>query len=140
MLSLVRGLRHADGKAFERRTIPSDDLVEGVQGQAHYVAAKAGIIGFRAALRGSSANTGSRSMSWRRALRSPNRSRKIPAGAFGSPEKSAGHPRDEVPEDLVGTNFFLASPDADFVAGQMISVDGEKHALTAAGGQRNKEF
>ena len=32
--------------------------------------------------------------------------------------------RDEQAEDLVGTVFYLASPDADFVTGQMINVDG----------------
>jgi NAD(P)-dependent dehydrogenase (short-subunit alcohol dehydrogenase family) len=32
--------------------------------------------------------------------------------------------RAEVPEDLVGTVFFLASPDSDFVTGQSIVVDG----------------
>ena len=32
--------------------------------------------------------------------------------------------RDETPEDLVGAVFFLASPDADFISGQTINVDG----------------
>lgn len=32
--------------------------------------------------------------------------------------------RDEEPEDLVGPVFFLASPDADFVTGQTLNVDG----------------
>lgn len=30
-------------------------------------------------------------------------------------------------EDLVGTVFFLASPDADFLTGQIINVDGGSH-------------
>jgi NAD(P)-dependent dehydrogenase (short-subunit alcohol dehydrogenase family) len=35
--------------------------------------------------------------------------------------------RDEVPEDLVGITFFLASPDVDFISGQIINVDGGKN-------------
>jgi NAD(P)-dependent dehydrogenase (short-subunit alcohol dehydrogenase family) len=35
--------------------------------------------------------------------------------------------RDEQAEDLVGTVFFLASPDADFLTGQIINVDGGSH-------------
>ncbi|MBV8847669.1 MAG: SDR family oxidoreductase, partial [Bryobacterales bacterium] len=34
--------------------------------------------------------------------------------------------RDEQPEDLVGPVFFLASPDADFISGQILNVDGGK--------------
>lgn len=33
-------------------------------------------------------------------------------------------PRREEPEDLVGATLFLASPDSDFVSGQVIYVDG----------------
>ena len=32
--------------------------------------------------------------------------------------------RDELPEDLVGAIFFLASPDSDFMTGQILNVDG----------------
>ncbi len=32
--------------------------------------------------------------------------------------------RDMLPDDLVGTVLFLASPDSDFLTGQMINVDG----------------
>jgi NAD(P)-dependent dehydrogenase (short-subunit alcohol dehydrogenase family) len=32
--------------------------------------------------------------------------------------------RDEQPEDLVGPVLFLASPDADFMTGQTVDVDG----------------
>jgi NAD(P)-dependent dehydrogenase (short-subunit alcohol dehydrogenase family) len=34
--------------------------------------------------------------------------------------------RDEHPGDLAGPVFFLASPDADFVSGQVLVVDGGK--------------
>ncbi len=37
--------------------------------------------------------------------------------------------RDEVGEDLVGTTFFLASPDADFMTGQTLNIDGVAHML-----------
>ena len=39
----------------------------------------------------------------------------------------AGH--DETGDDLVGTVFFLASPDADFMSGQTLNIDGGKHML-----------
>jgi NAD(P)-dependent dehydrogenase (short-subunit alcohol dehydrogenase family) len=32
--------------------------------------------------------------------------------------------RDMVPDDLIGTVLYLASPDSDFITGQMINVDG----------------
>jgi NAD(P)-dependent dehydrogenase (short-subunit alcohol dehydrogenase family) len=35
--------------------------------------------------------------------------------------------REEVPEDVVGSVFFLASPDANFISGQTLNVDGGKH-------------
>ena len=31
-----------------------------------------------------------------------------------------------VPEDLLGTLIYLASPDSDFVTGQTLNVDGGK--------------
>ena len=37
--------------------------------------------------------------------------------------------RDQVPEDVVGSVFFLASDDAAFVTGQTINVDGGRHLL-----------
>lgn len=37
--------------------------------------------------------------------------------------------REEQPRDLVGAVFFLASPDADFITGQTIIVDGSNGML-----------
>lgn len=36
--------------------------------------------------------------------------------------------RNEYPEDLVGTVFFLASPDSDYITAQIINVDGGMNA------------
>ena len=35
--------------------------------------------------------------------------------------------REEKPDDLVGAAFFVASPDADFITGQTLVVDGGLH-------------
>ena len=50
-------------------------------------------------------------------------------GAFSEAEFSANVgtrciKRAETPEDLVGTAIFLASPDSDFITGQVLCVDG----------------
>ena len=37
--------------------------------------------------------------------------------------------RDEAGEDLVGTVFFLVSPDADVMSGRTLNADGGKHML-----------
>ena len=37
--------------------------------------------------------------------------------------------RDEVPNDLVGPVFFLASPDSDFISGRTLNVDGGKFMI-----------
>ena len=43
--------------------------------------------------------------------------------------KARAIPRDETGEDLVGAVFFLASPDADFMSGQTLNIDGGKHMM-----------
>jgi 3-oxoacyl-[acyl-carrier protein] reductase len=50
----------------------------------------------------------------------------IPPELIATQPKVRALKRDEQPEDLVGAVFFLASPDADFITGQIINVDGGK--------------
>jgi NAD(P)-dependent dehydrogenase (short-subunit alcohol dehydrogenase family) len=50
----------------------------------------------------------------------------IPPELIATQLKLRALKRDEQPEDLVGAVFFLASPDADFITGQIINVDGGK--------------
>ena len=64
-----------------------------------YVAAKAGIVGF---------------------------SRSLAREILAAQRDGRALQRDEEPEDLVGPTFFLASPDAGFITGQTINVDGGK--------------
>jgi NAD(P)-dependent dehydrogenase (short-subunit alcohol dehydrogenase family) len=66
-------------------------------------------------------------MSWRRAtVTEPVRKSFLPA-LLEAQKNARAIRRDMVAEDLVGTTFFPASPDSDFVTGQMISVDGVKN-------------
>jgi 3-oxoacyl-[acyl-carrier protein] reductase len=44
--------------------------------------------------------------------------------SFDAAASGQSIPRREEPEDLVGAVLFLASPDADFISGQVIYVDG----------------
>ena len=44
--------------------------------------------------------------------------------SFDAAASGQSIPRREEPEDLVGATLFLASPDSDFISGQVIYVDG----------------
>ncbi|MBW1828330.1 MAG: 3-oxoacyl-ACP reductase FabG [Deltaproteobacteria bacterium] len=48
----------------------------------------------------------------------------MPPGAFEMVAQSTALGRNEEPQDVVGAAVFLASPDADFISGQNLVVDG----------------
>lgn len=105
----------------------SASIYEGVPGQTHYVAAKAGLVGFSRSLArevgayGITVNLVTPGLTVTGAVRSS-----FPTEILEAQRTARAIKRDEVPEDLVGTVFFLASPDADFLSGQMLNVDGGK--------------
>lgn len=54
---------------------------------------------------------------------------KIPREVIEGHIKAGAVHREEKGEDLVGAVFFLASPDADFITGQTLNVDGGERML-----------
>jgi NAD(P)-dependent dehydrogenase (short-subunit alcohol dehydrogenase family) len=103
----------------------SASIYPGVPGQAHYVAAKAGVIGFTRSLArevgnyGITVNNITPGLTVTQAVRDS-----FPAAILQSQRDGRALHRDEAPEDLVGPVFFLASEDAAFVTGQTLNVDG----------------
>lgn len=119
-----------DGRGWGRVVyIGSASVFEGVPGQAHYVAAKAGVIGLSRSLarefgdRGVTVNVVTPGLT----LTPPVRDR-FPAGMLEKARAARALKRDEQAGDVVGAVFFLASPDADFITGQVVNVDGGNHA------------
>ena len=107
--------------------VTSSTFIEGVGGFIHYTSSKGGVIGFTRALGRELGPFGIRV----NAL----------APGYTMTDAQTGHlaahpdhavavreqlalARDEVPEDLAGPAFFLASPDSDFMTCQTILVDG----------------
>ena len=107
--------------------IGSASIFEGVVGQSHYVAAKAGIVGLTRSLAmevgayGITVNVVAPGLT----LTEPVL-RGMPAKFIDSQREVRALKRDEQPTDLAGPVFLLASPDADFVTGQLLVVDGGK--------------
>lgn len=107
--------------------IGSASVFEGVAGQAHYVAAKSGLIGLSRSLAmelgsyGITVNVVAPGLT----LTEPVR-REMPAEMINIQRGVRALKRDEQPEDLAGPVFFLASSDADFMSGQTLVVDGGK--------------
>ena len=98
--------------------------VMGNAGQANYAAAKAGIIGFSKSLakeigsRGITVNVvapGFIETDMTRALPEDNKKTMMDAIALG---------RFGAPEDIAHAVAFLASPEAGYITGQVLSVDG----------------
>jgi NAD(P)-dependent dehydrogenase (short-subunit alcohol dehydrogenase family) len=48
----------------------------------------------------------------------------FPPELLGAQREGRAIQRDQQAEDLVGPVFFLASPDSDFISGQILNVDG----------------
>jgi NAD(P)-dependent dehydrogenase (short-subunit alcohol dehydrogenase family) len=107
--------------------IASASVFEGVVGQTHYVAAKNGLIGFSRSLAmevgdyGITVNCVAPGLT----VTAPVK-RGMPASLIEAQRAVRAVKRDEQPEDLAGPVFFLASPEANFMSGQMLVVDGGK--------------
>jgi NAD(P)-dependent dehydrogenase (short-subunit alcohol dehydrogenase family) len=103
----------------------SGSVADGTRFQAHYVAAKAGITGFTRSLArevggyGITVNAIVPGLTVTEPVR-----RTFPAEVLEAQRAGRALQRDQVPEDLVGPTFFFASPDANFVTGQSLNVDG----------------
>ena len=103
----------------------SASIYGGVEGQVHYVSAKSGIVGMTRSLarelghEGITVNVVAPGLTL-----TPNARKALPQALQDAQIERRAIKREETPEDLVGTVFFLASPDADFVTGQSIVVNG----------------
>ncbi|WCT74655.1 SDR family NAD(P)-dependent oxidoreductase [Sphingomonas naphthae] len=105
--------------------VGSASVYPGVPGQSHYVAAKAGVIGLTRSLArefgrdGITVNLVAPGVTVTKAVKES-----FPEELLKEQIERRCIRREEKPDDLVGTVFFLASPDADFITGQSIIIDG----------------
>jgi NAD(P)-dependent dehydrogenase (short-subunit alcohol dehydrogenase family) len=105
----------------------SGSVFDGTRNQTHYVAAKAGIVGFTRSLArevggyGITVNVITPGLTVTKAVRDH-----FPPALLEAQRQARALQRDEEPEDLVGPVYFLASPDAGFITGQTLNVDGGK--------------
>jgi len=125
IVPLMRG--HGWGRIVN---IGSASTFEGVADQVHYVAAKSGLFGLSRSLArvlgkdGITVNVVTPGLTV-----TPQVRKLMPPELLEQQIKSRAIPREETGEDLIGAIFFLASPDADFISGQTVNVDGGKHML-----------
>ena len=111
-------------------SIGSGSVFEGLSQQANYVAAKAGVVGFSRSLARAVGNDGITVNVVAPGLTlTPAAAEWVPRELIEAHRKARAIQRDEKGEDVVGAVFFLASPDADFITGQTLNVDGGKRML-----------
>lgn len=110
--------------------ISSGSVLSPPPNQAHYVSAKAGVIGFTRAL---AVSVGQYRITVNAILPGVVATEAalatFPPGLIDQIAAEGAIKRREVAEDLVGPVIFFASDDAAFVTGQSLSVDGGRHFL-----------
>jgi 3-oxoacyl-[acyl-carrier protein] reductase len=105
----------------------SASVFDGTKSQTHYVAAKAGVVGFTRSLArevgpyGITTNVITPGLTVTDAVRDT-----FPPSLLEAQRKSRALGRDELPEDLLGPVLFLASDASGFITGQTLNVDGGK--------------
>jgi NAD(P)-dependent dehydrogenase (short-subunit alcohol dehydrogenase family) len=110
--------------------IGSASIYSGVKGQAHYVAAKAGTIGLSRSLarefgaEGITVNVVAPGVTI-----TPSAKKTLPQEVQHTAINVRCLHREEYADDLTGAVSFLASPDADFITGQTVIVDGGNEML-----------
>jgi 3-oxoacyl-[acyl-carrier protein] reductase len=108
--------------------IGSASVNEGVAGQTHYVSAKAGVIGLTRSLAREFGGEGiTVNLIAPGVTITPVAIKALPKDVQAAQVAKRAIQREEKPEDLVGAAFFFASPDADFITGQTLVVDGGLH-------------
>jgi 3-oxoacyl-[acyl-carrier protein] reductase len=115
-------------QAYGKIITVSSVMVElGLPGALHYVASKAGVVGFtRALAREVGADGICVNCVMPGAIRTEDEMEMFPdqESLRRAAVMRQSVPRRGVPDDLVGAFVFLASPESDFVTGQVINVDG----------------
>jgi 3-oxoacyl-[acyl-carrier protein] reductase len=105
--------------------VGSSSVFRGVPMQTHYVAAKAGVVGFSRSLAlalgkdGITVNVVAPGLTSTEAV-----VEEMGRAVIENRRLQRAIPREQRAEDLVGVVAFLASNDSDFITGQIINVDG----------------
>jgi len=115
--------RQGKGKIIN---ISSGTALNGSPFFLHYVSSKAGVIGFTRALAREVGpdNICVNAIMPGLTISGANQEGVMTAEQLADRRKRRCFPRDQYPQDLVGTVIFLASDDSDFMTGQSIGVDG----------------
>jgi len=105
-------------------SLSSMNALRGAAGQANYAATKAGVIGMTKSIALENAGNGITANCIAPGYIETEMTRAIPAQLREAELQSIPAGRVGSPEDIAGTVLFLASPAADFITGQVISVNG----------------